>query len=484
MYEPIQLKTKIVSVRNSISWSLRGIITLLLAAIAGVQIVHAATIQVFNGYDTGPGSLRQALINANDGDTIQLYNNRPAMEVVLTSGELLVNKSVTITPYNVSQKVTVARSTAGGTPAFRIFHIAPGKTVSISSLTITNGAGVAAAGNNFGRGAGIWNDHATLTINNCTVSGNMIIADPSSLNVSFGGGIYSDNSDGGDATLTINNSTVSRNVAVQGGGIGIVGGAGGRLNSVTISNSNVSDNSAFQGGGIYEDAFRSGSTTLTINNCTISGNAAYSLRERPPDSGALGFGGGIKTFGRITIVISNSTLSGNWANLLGGGIFAEEGNRETPLTVNNSTLSGNSVSREEGHGGGIYIEQCRLRIGNTILKSGPSGANIDGDRISLLVESLGHNLSNDNGGGVLTATGDHTNTDPRLGPLQNNGGPTLTHAPLMGSPAIDMGDPNFTSPPDYDQRGSGYPRVVNGRLDVGAIEAQATPPRPTPTPRP
>src|SRR5205823_155444 len=78
--------------------------------------------------------------------------------------------------------------------------------------------------------------------------------------------------------------------------------------------------------------------------------------------------------------------------------------------------------------------------------------------------------------------GDQINTDPLLGPLQNNGGPTLTYEPLTGSPAIDAGDPNFTPPPLYDQRGFGYARVFNGRIDIGSLEVQpAFTPSPTPT---
>src|SRR4029077_19791568 len=80
----------------------------------------------------------------------------------------------------------------------------------------------------------------------------------------------------------------------------------------------------------------------------------------------------------------------------------------------------------------------------------------------------------------LNGPGDQINTDPMLGPLQNNGGPTFTHALLPGSPAIDAGDPNFTPPPDYDQRGPGFVRVFNGRIDVGSFEVQPTP-TPTPT---
>ena len=60
--------------------------------------------------------------------------------------------------------------------------------------------------------------------------------------------------------------------------------------------------------------------------------------------------------------------------------------------------------------------------------------------------------------------------DPLLAPLADNGGPTLTHALLEGSPAIDAGDPSFTPPPDYDQRGVGFPRVLGDAIDMGAFE--------------
>ena len=105
----------------------------------------------------------------------------------------------------------------------------------------------------------------------------------------------------------------------------------------------------------------------------------------------------------------------------------------------------------------------------------------------LSVTMHGYNLSSDNGGGFLTGPGDQINTDPLLGLLQDNGGPTFTHELMPGSPAIDAGDPNFTPPPDYDQRGPGFVRVFNGRIDVGSFELQPTPtPRPTPrlTPTP
>jgi hypothetical protein len=164
-------------------------------------------------------------------------------------------------------------------------------------------------------------------------------------------------------------------------------------------------------------------------------------------------------------------MSGNSASSVGGAIFNVGIERGAGIVqIVNSTFNGNSTA----HGPGDienYGETANLEIGSTILNSGASGANIT--NISGSVTSLGYNLSSDAGGGFLTATGDQINTDPMLGPLQDNGGPTLTHALLTDSPAIDAGDPNFAPPPDFDQRGPGFPRVVNGRIDIGAFEVQA-----------
>jgi hypothetical protein len=121
-----------------------------------------------------------------------------------------------------------------------------------------------------------------------------------------------------------------------------------------------------------------------------------------------------------------------------------------------------------------------LEISDTILNAGASGENIFNEDGT--VTSLGYNLSSDDGGGYLNGPGDQINADPLLGPLQDNGGPTFTHALLPGSPAINAGDPNFTLPPSYDQRGPLFRRVFTHRIDVGSFEAQPTPP-PFPRPR-
>jgi hypothetical protein len=169
---------------------------------------------------------------------------------------------------------------------------------------------------------------------------------------------------------------------------------------------------------------------------------------------------------------------------LGGGVYNDgfaEGNAS--LSISNSTLSGNSAGQG---GGGIYnqgtLGTALFSIANTILSAGAAGGTIAND--SGTVTSQGYNLSSDNGGGLLTGPGDQINTDPMLGLLQGNGGPTFTHELLKGSPAIDAGDPSFTPPPLFDQRGSGFDRIVNGRIDIGSFEVQGLTPTPTPTPTP
>jgi hypothetical protein len=407
------------------------LITLLCAAMASVQSARAATITVTNTNDSGAGSLRQALANANDGDTIDFSVSTPAT-ITLTTGELLVNKSVTISGPGADQL------SVDGNAASRVFYIISCTTATISGLTITNGLATTAPSFSGFNGGGIYNDHSTLTVSSCTLSGNSANGD--------GGGIFN-NGQSGSATLTINNSTISGNFTFFGGGDA-------------------------QGGGLYNDGSFSGSATMTVNNSTLSNNSAGL------DGGGIANDGGAE--GNASLTINNSTLSGNSTSVSHGCIFNYGFN--ATVAINNSTLSGN-------HGGRAAIDNvsepggsATVTIGNTILNN-PGGNIIN----SGTVTSLGHNLSSDNGSGFLTGPGDQINTDPLLGPLQNNGGPTFTHELLAGSPAIDAGDSSFTPPPFYDQRGPNFYRVMNGRVDIGSFEVQSGPPptsTPTPTPTP
>ena len=385
-------------------------ITLLYAAVGSVQSARAAIIKVTNTNDSGPGSLRDALAVANNGDTIDATG--VSGTILLTSGELQINRPVTI---NGPGAGTLA---VNGNGSSRVFENLAGLVggVIISGFTITNGDG------------GIRNFVGTLTVSNCTISNN------------FGSGISND--------------------------------PGLYFASLTVSNSTISGNSADYGGGI------SNTGGLTVSNTTISGNSAN-------------YGGGISNVynGRVVagVTISNSTLSGNVSTVDGGGVYnSTDVNAFAVLSIENSTIGGNSAT---GHGGSIYNNSHGfaftpgLALGSTILNAGASGGTIFNDGVGN-VTSLGYNLASDAAGGVLTGPGDQINTNPLLGPLQDNGGPTFTHALLPGSPAIDAGDPSFTPPPDYDQRGPGFDRVVNGRIDIGSFEVQGLAPTPTPSPTP
>ena len=238
-------------------------------------------------------------------------------------------------------------------------------------------------------------------------------------------------------TVTISDLTISNGSAGSGGGIRNNHG------TLTVNNSTVSGNSADAGGGIENFGEDSGSAILTVSNSTLSDNSATN-----------GTGGGIRNTGQFggsaAVTVNNSTLSGNSANFNGGGNITPLG---AGVTVKNSTFSGNSANQ----GGGIHSSQGTVMIGGTILKAGASGANI----VGFAITSLGYNLSSDNGGGFLTATGDQINTDPMLDPngLQNNGRPTLTIALQPGSPAIDKGK-DFTAS-TTDQRGPGFARTFD-----------------------
>jgi len=399
------------------------------ALLLSAAVTPAATITVTNGNDSGLGSLRRAiLIDASPGDTINFASSVTIIN--LTSGELVINKNLTITGPGAN-RLTVQRST--NDPEFRIFHITSSTvTVSISGLTISNGvAGFFGIGGDEGGGI---SSAGVLTLTDSTISGNQAGLG--------GGGVANEN-----GTMTITRCTIRNNSATGDStpntALGPVGG--GVLNSggsLIITNSTISGNSCFfdsisiflgsaEGGGVQNGGLL-GSGSMTITNCTISGNSVGG------SGSVVGRGGGIANLG--------------------------------DLQITSSTIAHNSASGGAGaFGGGILWGRFgSTRTGNSIvaLNSAAEGADVTGEGP---LQSLGYNIIGNNADAVISAQPtDQIGTpaapiDPLLGRLADNGGPTLTHALQAGSPAINRGDP---AAPPQDQRG--YGRV--GVPDVGAFE--------------
>jgi len=443
----------------------------------------ATTFPVTKTADTNDGicdpdcSLREAIdaANTNPGaDDVPV----PAGTYLLTLGQLVVSDDVSIAGAGQTNTIIDGNASSG------VFGIGSGVVAGISGVTIQNGY----------RG-GISNN-GDLTLSNSTVSGNTAAS---------GGGIQS------WGTLTLTNSTVSDNTVFYGFGGGIE-----FRGDLTLVHSTVSGNEGYYGGGgIY------GSGTANLNYSVVTANSASALNCGPCFAGGGGIfilsgdlaltnstvsgniaaeaGGGIQSWGTLTL--TNSTVSGNSADRGGSGIVAGRiltltnstvsGNfgdgvvASSNSTLTNSTVSGNfgngvvssshsnltltnsTVSGNTRYGISGHRNYSDTSLTNTIVAdNGEYGHlwNCDGSSFT----SLGYNLADDTSCGFTEPT-DLIVADAMLGPLQDNGGPTETHALLPGSPAIDAGSPDCP-PPDTDQRGVVRPQ--GAACDIGAFELE------------
>jgi hypothetical protein len=266
---------------------------------------------VTNTNDSGAGSLRAAIAQACPDGTITFASG--VSTVMLTSGQLVINKNLTIQGLGANL-TTIQNVAAAATPTTRVFQIDSG-TVNLSGLTVSGGN---AAGVNLGGGI---NNFGTLTITNSIISNNV--------SSDGGGGI----SNGGILNLT--NSTVSGN-SVPGGGGGIFNHNNG---TITLINSTVFDNSAVQGGGLNNS-----SGTLNVINSTVSGNRGSNQ------------GGGIYNPGN-TVIITNSTVSGNSSNFA-GGIFSIG-----TIRARNTIISGNTALSSPNLFGSLTTDDSNI-VGN------------------------------------------------------------------------------------------------------------------------
>lgn len=455
-----------------------GVVFLLLVAfLAPVFVVLAVRtssprgLKVTNLADEGEGSLRQAILEANDVAEHEEITFASGITGTIQLGGALPDLVSDVTIRGPGARKLRVRRNAG--EEYSILTIARTGKVELSGLTISNGLA-----NN---GGGIYNV-GSLTIRNCDISHNRALH--------TGGGVYN------AGTLAVDSSTLSGNFAKEGGG----GICNSDTATVTIRSSLLASNTASfdsggNGGGIYCD----GSSTLTLRSTTLSGSSAY-------NGGGMYCSGGVTGFsGKVTI--DSSTIANNRSRWSGGGIFFAPSNTGT-LLVQSSTISGNSVERNEGGGiviwGNLYLKPgiVTVRVVSSTISGNASGfgggvynaskwagffvdntiiaKNLgrmgDPDIHGAAVVSGSHNLIGIGTGmsgirngvnGNRVGTEDHP-IDPKLGPLQDNGGPTFTHALESHSPAVGAGDNEAA--PATDQRG--LPRVVNGTIDLGAYELQ------------
>ena len=405
-----------------------------------------STADTVNSAD-GVVTLREAITSANDtagADTITFDSSvfSSAQTIDLASQLPDVTDAVTITGPGADLLTIDAGNGTDGqfntNDGFRIFNINDGDDnneidVELSGLTLTGGdAGISA-------GAIFSNEN--LVVTDSTITGNAGFA---------GGGINSGGYFRDDSTLTIIRSTISGNDASYGGGVYNVG-------TVTVTDSTISDNTSFGDGAGLANFGTATVTSSTISNNTSGGVGGGFINFSFPDPDEPG----------STLTINSSTISGNSADS-GGGIYNDFGDN---LTVISSTVTGNTST--DGRGGGIdnasYDEFTLINsiVANSIGGDIGAGSADEGRVFAGSFNLIGDALAEDLDGPVLDQLTDTVTGDPLLGPLADNGGPTLTHALLPGSPAIDAGDNSVAE--TEDQRG--LARNVNG-VDIGAFEVQ------------
>ena len=233
-----------------------------------------------------------------------------------------------------------------------------------------------------------------------------------------------------------------------------------------LINMSLTINGTGSGDTIIQAAASSADATSRVFNITASGGTVAISDVTIRNGNFSGIGGGI--FNSGTLALTNSTVSGN-AGSDGGGIY----NIGT-LTLTNSPVSGDSLPSAPSGGGIWNCNGCTADFINTIIAG--NNATVAGIDCFGTLTSQGHNLVQNVAGCTITGdlTGNITGPDPLLGSLQNNGGPTFTHALLAGSPANDSGDDSVVGSPLFlttDQRGAGFPRLQGAHVDIGAYEA-------------
>ena len=444
--------------------------------------VPTPSINVTNCNDDGAGSLRAAVGAAVDGDTINM-TALACSKITLTTGAIGIgqNNLTLAGPGFLNLEVS-------GNDASRVFwHLGTG-TLAINDLSISHGrkylndgaVGNAAGGCVFSSGSVSMDTTWTKYCDAGTADAGKVVR---------GGAIYA------KTNATILNSLVTGNTAhsntsqIRGAGIYTPGSL--FLNSTTVSNNTTSGPVFQSGGGVQVGSLQTAGTSgggATIKYSTISNNAVN------------GFGGGVYVAGNVTV--SRSTISGNAACRGGGLYFADFPSAASSGKLSNSTVSGNRALCQIGAGGvQIWNEDAAIKDSTIAFNTSVSsvstkygaGVRVHTDNtvdlqntiISNNTQTSGSSTILDDIGGSSGATLTGSNnliknpvlpvpsgtislTDPNLRALANNGGDTRTHMPNFGSVVINAG--NNASGATTDQRGSGFPRILGPKADIGSVE--------------
>ena len=429
-------------------------------------------------------------------DDLTLTQGDATLESIAGGGAILTNENLTLT--NVT--ITSSEADAGG--AVVIIGGVAETTLTVAGSTFT--------GNSAAYGGAILSDDANLVISGSTFSQNSAAAFVGAIAQSGGEFTLTDSSvtdntapvSGGVAlyytdAVTITNAIISGNDATVGdsGGLYIYGASG----TVTIEDSVISGNQAANSSGGVKIVYAL-ETAVVIRDTEISGNVAGNAagglylydsfpvtleRVRLMDNTAGAYAGGGAFWGSEVTVVE-SQISGNQAPVT-GGLYVAYGtylylvnstianNTATTgsigglavngsfATVDVSTISGNSAPA--GAAGNVFLYDAAFYMRNSIIANGTAVAGPDLVTGGSTAE-INYSLIEDPSGAVFTGANNLTGVDPQLGPLQNNGGPTETMKPASTSPAVNAGDPAYTTPPN-DQRGMFRPV---GIVDMGAVE--------------
>ncbi|MGA7296128.1 MAG: choice-of-anchor Q domain-containing protein [Rhodanobacteraceae bacterium] len=447
------------------------------------SVVTGVTIPVSNCNDSGAGSLRAAVGLAASGDTVDMSGLNCIVNLANSIVTVADDLTIQANPNNKYPYIN------GQNAIPPLLHFGTG-TLTLSGVTVGNGkfsgsnSNMISGGCVFSTGNVVLSDAARVKY--CTVEN-------TGTGKAQGGGIYS-----AGYTSVLSGSVVTGGHAIAssgsalGGGIYAKGGVNIKYGSVVGNSASTASGTIVRGGGIYSGqgldtkyanignnkvsggsvglnvgggAWITGDTTMF--NSTVYGNQADA-------AAAMLLGRSAGTTGIYESTIANNKALAS-SSKYGGGVYL--GNTST---IHNCTITGNTEknSSDEKYGAGILIKNgVSLEMSSTIVSG------------NFLIHSTIGNLNSDirgNSTTPATITGDHnlvgiskfastpgdtiSNVDPKLGPLQDNGGFTLTTAVLPSSAAIDAGIANSNT---VDQRGSGFTRTVGAAPDIGTFERGA-----------